>query len=253
DNLVKVSQETALRNLKDKTDLFVEGQNVIALGNYKFVVNKQVLDLTIVRKNDTLYFHLLGTSFYKEVSAESLYKHRAIWEQELISENTAVYRSEYLAYQTFVESLQHSDPWNYQVYMNDRTERDYAAAYLKGVHNTDAALIYEGLKKLQEELGILRFSPAVRVSAQRFWFGLEEALRNKLQHLIAAAYSIQESFPQSKRADFIEKELSLHLTQSDVVYESVDINDVAQYLYSEFSRGQFFTCSQQALHLKKAF
>jgi hypothetical protein len=253
ENLVKVTQETALRNLKDKTDLFAEGQNIIALGSYKFVVNKQVLDLTIVRKNENLFFHLLGTSFYKQVSAESLYQHRAIWEQELISENSEVYRSEYLAYQTFLESLQHHEPWNYELFLNDRTERDYAAAYLKGVHNTDAAVIYDGLRKLRTELGILQFSSTVRVAAQLFWFGLDETSRNKLQQLISAAYSIQQSFPQSKRANFIGDELSSRFLQWKGAYESVDANDVAQYLYEELSAATTFTCSQQAMHLKKAF
>lgn len=253
ENLLKVSQETALRNLKDKTDLFADGQNIIALGTYKFIVNKQVLDLTIVRKNDSLYYHLLGTSFYKEVTDESLYKRRAIWEQELVSENKDVYRSEYLAYQTYLESLQQGDQWNYETFLNDRTERDYGAAYLKGVHNVDAAAIYLGLKKLQLELGILQFAPAVRVAAQLFWFGLDEAAHIKLQQLITAAYSIQESFPQSKRAGFVEKELSARFTQSKVAYEAVDATSVAQYLYLELSTTRNFTCSQQALHLKKAF
>ena len=212
-----------------------------------------MLDLTIIRRNENLFFHLLGTSFYKQVTAESLYQHRAIWEQELISENTEVYRSEYLAYQTYLESLQHNGSWNYETFLNDRTERDYAAAYLKGVHNTDAAVIYQGLKKLQAELDILQFPPSVRVAAQLFWFGLDEASRSKLQQLITAAYAIQESFPQSKRAGFVEKELSSQFSQSKVAYESVDANDVALYLYLELSTARHFTCSQQALHLRKAF
>lgn len=253
ENLLKVAQETALRNLKDKADLFAGGQNLIALGNYKFVVSKQVLDLTIVRKNDQLYFHLMGTSFYKKVTAESLYQYRSIWEQELVSENLEIYRSEYLAYETYLESLGHNEPWSYERFLNDRMERDYAAAYLKGVHNRDAVLIYEGLKKLQEELGILQFPPATRVAGQLFWFGLEEASRTKLQQLIAAAYAIQESFPRSKRADFVGKELSLRIAESPLADGSVNINDVAQYLYAEFSTGKFFTCSQQALHLRKSF
>ncbi|HEY0744815.1 MAG TPA: DNA repair ATPase, partial [Chryseosolibacter sp.] len=253
ENLLKVSQETALRNLKDKTDLFVDGQNVISLGSYKFTVNKQVLDLTIVRKNDNLFYHLLGTSFYKQVTDESLYKHRAIWEQELISENAGVYRSEYLAYQTYVESLNHQEPWNHESFLNDKTERDYAAGYLKGVHNTDAAAIYAGLKKLRGELGILQYSPSVRVAGQLFWFGLDESSRNKLQLLINAAYSIQESFPESKRASFVGNELASRFAQSKVAYEVVDPADVSQYLYSELSVSKFFTCSQQAFHLKKAF
>jgi MoxR-like ATPase len=253
ENLLKVAQETALRNLKDKTDLFVDGQNIIALGTYKFAVNKQVLDLTIIRRNENLFYHLLGTSFYKQVSDESLYQHKAIWEQELISENTEVYRSEYLAYQTYLESLQHNEQWSYENFLNDRTERDYGAAYLKGVHNTDAAAIYLGLKKLQAELGILQFSPTVRVAAQLFWFGLDDTSRNKLQQLITAAHSIQESFPQSKRANFVGDELSSHFLQSKIAYESVDASDVALYLYLELSSSKNFTISQQALHLKKAF
>ena len=254
ENMVKVSQETALRNLKDKTDLFVDGQNIISLGTYKFIVNKQVLDLTIIRRNENLYFHLLGTSFYKQVTAESLYQHRAIWEQELISENGSVYRAEYLAYQTYLESEQHhQDPWNYEAFMNERTERDYAASYLKGVHNTDAALIYQGLDQLREELGILQFSPTVRVAAQLFWFALDDASRTKLQQLITAAHSIQQSFPQSKRTGFVAKELSSRFLQSELVSESVMADDVAQYLYVELSVATYFTCSQQAWHLKKAF
>jgi MoxR-like ATPase len=253
ENLLKVAQETALRNLKDKADLFVDGQNIIALGNYKFTVNKQVLDLTIIRKNESLFYHLIGTSFYKQVTNDSVYQHRSIWEQELISENTEVYRSEYLAYQTYLESLQHNESWNYETFLNDRTERDYGAAYLKGVHNTDAAAIYQGLKKIQSELDILQFSPAIRVAAQLFWFGLDEAVRNKLQQLITAAYSIQESFPQSKRARFVGEELSSQFLQSKISYEPVDASDVAQYIYMELSSSKNFTCSKQALHLKKEF
>ncbi len=118
----------------------------------------------MVRRNDRLFYHLTGTSFYKEVSAESLNRHRAIWDQELISENAAVYRSEYLSYQAMNESLRHGTDWDYAAYIDGQTERDYAAAYLKGVHNTDAAVIYQGLRKLREALGILQFSPALRVA-----------------------------------------------------------------------------------------
>lgn len=252
-NLLKVAQETALRNLKDKTDLFADGQNIIALGDYKFIVNKQVLDLTIVRRNENLFFHLMGTSFYKQVTAETLYKYRFIWEQELISENADIYRAEYLAFQTFTEGLKHNDQWNYETFLNDRIEREYAAGYLKGVHNADAALIYQGLKKLQTELGILQFSPSVRVAAQLFWFELDESSRTKLQQLITSAFAIQESFPQSSRASFVEKELSSRFLRSNLASETVDENMVAQYLYSELSGLKFFTCSQQAMHLKKAF
>jgi hypothetical protein len=274
ENLLKVAQEDALRNLKDKTDLFVDGQNIIALGDYKFVVNKQVLDLSIVRKDERLFFHLTGTSFYKEVTAEALYQYRFIWEQELISENTLVYRGEYLAYQTYrayesllagLTSTNHLDTarmagdgkavissnsvtignednagrrgtagnpgnvgtagtggnpsnagttgtgsqnsFDHISFTNDKVERDYAASYLKGVHNSDAILIFEQLRALREGLGILNYPPAVRVAAQMFWLQLDEATINKLSQLIAAAHSIEKTFPGSRQSAYVVSEI----------------------------------------------
>ncbi|MET0298248.1 MAG: DNA repair ATPase, partial [Flavitalea sp.] len=136
ENLLKVSQEVALRNLKDKTDLFADGQNIISLGDYKFVVNKQVLDLGIIKRDDRLFYHLVGTSFYKEVKAETLYKYRLSWEQELISENNEIYRGEYLAFQALNAMIESKDRSNfdYKGFINSKVERDYAAGYLKGVH-----------------------------------------------------------------------------------------------------------------------
>ncbi|OJY84794.1 MAG: AAA family ATPase [Sphingobacteriales bacterium 40-81] len=253
ENLVKVTQENALRSLKDKTELFVDGQNIISLGNYKFVVNRQVLNLTIVRRNDQLFYHLIGTSFYKQVTAETLYQYRTIWEQELVSENSAVYRAEYLAYQAYAESNLQNGHWDDEAFINEKTERDYAAAYLKGVHNTDALLIYRGLQKLQEELGILQYAPAIRVAAQLFWFQLEDAARQKLQQLITSAHAIQESFPQSRQFAFVEKGIAEQYQHAAIVYEKVPAQEVAAYLYGEFSASRNFTVSQQALQLKKVF
>lgn len=252
-NLVKLSQENALRNLKDKKDLFVNGQNIISLGQYQFAVNKQTLDLTIVRRNDLLYYHLIGTSFYKEVNAEELYRYRAIWEQELISESNTVYRAEYLAYQALTESYQWDEKWSAEAYINDRTERDYAAAYLKGVHNTDALLLFKALKKIREELGILQYAPAVRVTAQLFWFQLEESIRARLNQLIVAAQAIQESFPGIRQFDFVEKEIIAQFQENGLLYPPAPADQVAAYLYTELSASGHFTSSQQAIHLKKGF
>src|SRR5690606_23957313 len=104
ETILRTTQEEALRQLKDRSDLFVDGANVIALGEHKFLVNKQALSLSMVRRDHQLFYHLIGTSFYKAVQAETLYQYREVWEQELVSENAAVYRAEYLAYQALQES-----------------------------------------------------------------------------------------------------------------------------------------------------
>src|SRR5690606_27690565 len=61
ENLLKKSQEDALRILRDKTELYVDGENIIALGKHKFSVNKQSLSLTLLRRNNELFYHLTGT------------------------------------------------------------------------------------------------------------------------------------------------------------------------------------------------
>ena len=48
ENLLKKAHEDALRILRDKTELYVDGKNIIALGKHKFLVNKQSLSLTLV-------------------------------------------------------------------------------------------------------------------------------------------------------------------------------------------------------------
>ncbi|MBX3239762.1 MAG: DNA repair ATPase [Chitinophagaceae bacterium] len=250
---LKVSQEDALRQLKDKTDLFVDGHNVISLGDYKFTVNKQLLSLTIVRRNEQLFYHLLGTSFYKEVQDEALYTYRHIWEQDLVSENAQVYRSEYLAYLTFRESRLHGTNWNADAFITERVEKDYGAGYLKAVHDFDARQVFQALQKLKEELGILEYPPVVRVAAQLFWFKTSEEVRKKLQQLIAAAYAIEESFNNEGQFAFLEKEVVTEYENQAIAYHPVDPVLVARYLYDEFSRNRNFTCSQQAMQLRNGF
>ncbi|RYY55761.1 MAG: AAA family ATPase [Chitinophagaceae bacterium] len=254
ENLLKLSQEEAIRTLKDKTELFVDGQNIIALGDHKFVVNKQVLDLGIVRRENKLFYHLSGTGFYKEVNAEELYRHKEVWEQEIISENNQVYRGEYLAWDAYQAGLSQPAGWDAAAYINERVERDYAAGYLKGVHNTDGLAIYIQLKSLADELGILRYPPAVRAAAHRFWFALDEPTRQKLQQLTSAAQSIESSFPGSRQYQFVTDEIKRQLNATPLLTTLTAYpGEIAGYLYREFSTAKVFSASQQAIAIRKAF
>jgi hypothetical protein len=253
ENLVRVAQEDAIRNLKDKTDLFVDGQNIISLGNYKFTVNKQVLNLTIIRKNEGLYYHLIGTGFYKKVEREELYQYKDSWEQEVVSENKDVYRSEYLAYQTFTESLLHDSRWSATGFINEKVERDYAAGYLKGVHNADALVIYGQLQNLRTELGALQYAPELRVAAQLFWFTLPEVAKQKLQYVIHAAHAVVASFAGNSRLTIVAKEITALAAHQSFLHPAFNVTGVSQYLYEEFSVNKQFSNSQQAGLIKKEF
>ena len=96
---LKTVREEAIRQLKDRNELFVDGKNVIQFGKHRFTVNTQKLDLTTVFRDGTLNFHLTGTDYFEPITNEKLLETKPVWDQELISENKQIYRAEYLAYQ----------------------------------------------------------------------------------------------------------------------------------------------------------
>ena len=254
ESLLKKAQEDALRTLRDKTELYVDGTNIIALGSHKFAVNKQSLSLTLVRRNDELYFHLTGTSFYQKVKSDELLRYRNIWEQELVSENSTVYRSEYLAYQTFLASRKNPtfDP---EAFMTTYIEQHYAEGYIKGVHNTDAIQIFHAIKQLDDKLELLRFESPLRAIAQLFWHSLPEANRDRLQHMLQSGQSIRKAFPTAAHFQSIIEEIATDFSRWDVLLDLTDHapQRVALYLFETFTTHGKLTLSEQADHLRQEF
>ncbi|MFN0069476.1 MAG: DNA repair ATPase, partial [Limisphaerales bacterium] len=95
---LKSVQQDAVRQLKDRQELFVDGAAVIQLGKHRFNVNTQPLDLTLVQRDGQPHFHLTSTKYFDPVTDEAYLATRQVWDQEVISENAEVYRGEYLAW-----------------------------------------------------------------------------------------------------------------------------------------------------------
>ena len=100
---LKTVREDAVRQLKDRQELFVEGEMVIRLGRHRFSVNTQPLDLTTVLRDGQLLLHLTGTNFFEPIDDQALLATREVWDQQIVSENRDVYRAEYLAFQVLEE------------------------------------------------------------------------------------------------------------------------------------------------------
>lgn len=254
ENSLKTSLEDALRILKDKTELFVDGEQIISLGSYKFSVSKQSLDLTVVRKNDKLYYHLTGTSFYQVLNDEKINCYKSIWEQGVVSENASVYRAEYLAYQAFL-AKQTAKKFNPKEFITQKTEQNYSESYLKGVHDHDALYIYEALNSLSHHLGILTFDPHLRAISQLFWHSSEEEEKMKLNKLITAASGVLKVFPDSENFRYIIERIQILFEQWNAAFGFPDVaaKEVATYLFREFSTSGTFTKSTQAEKLRQAF
>ena len=163
---LKTLQDDAVRQLKDRKELFADGGNVLKFGRHNFSVNTQELELSIVPHEGTMCFHLSGTAFFEPVENEEFLATRDVWEQQVISENARVYRAEWLAWQTLQAGIPDGVPTmeTIHAFMAPR----YSEGYTKGVHDEDALRLLAAILPVHRTLGLLRFGPRGRALALLF-------------------------------------------------------------------------------------
>lgn len=173
---LKAAQDTALRSVRDKADIFEDGGAVIRLGKHRFSVNQQELDLTLIPRDDHVLLHLTGTQYYERLDEPELDRLRGYWNMSQPSESDRVYRAEYLAALVIEEFRQASDlPVNVADldeltdYIRKFASPRYREGYEKGIHDHDAALIVSTLWPAIQSAGLLRFSPKARALAMLYW------------------------------------------------------------------------------------
>lgn len=268
---LKTSYEDALRQSKDKQELFVNGENIIQLGKHQFNVNTQSIDLSIVYKDENLYYHISGTNFFEALQSEAIEATRSVWDQSLKSENTQVYRAEYLAYHLFLEAqngkneqetktleeLHLLNDSDLQEYVQLKMGRKYDEGYIKGVHDKDAILILKALLKLHFSIGLLRYSSNARCLAYLFWKReISSDLREKWEENMRIIRSILKIFPQSKSFVNSIAELKNDMQTLSLQLDWVDHKvqeDAAHYLFHLLSSEQKLAFSLSAWDLSEQF
>ncbi|MDG2126259.1 MAG: DNA repair ATPase, partial [Verrucomicrobiales bacterium] len=250
---VKTVREDAVRQLKDRKELFVGGENVIQFGNHQFSVNTRELDLTVVPHEESMAYHLAGTAYYEEILDGAFLDTRPVWNQAVVSEDADVYRGEYLAYKWLMEEGGDEAPAidAVQAFMGSR----YAEGYTKGVHDVDAAKLLEVLVPMHVGAGRLKFGAAVRACGLVFWQwsdGEEKArLAVKLRGFgrMKAAFGVEDD--GAGYASELEGLVGDFIGESGM-FEARMAADVARYLVDEFSDESGVTVSGEASHLVKA-
>lgn len=203
DARLKAIQIESYKSLKDKSDLFEDGGQIIKLGKHRFSVNTQPLDLTLLSRQQSdgkrvLNLHLTGTDYYEVLNNAELNALRPYWDMNIASESDKVYRAEYLAY-SIIESAKNSqegltEARLYQAYdatvitldVNGDIDNDsplsklvkayatprYQLGYDKGIHDHDATLLLMQILPTLREAGLLIYTPQVRALAQLFYWQL---------------------------------------------------------------------------------
>ncbi len=186
---IKSTRDQAVRALRDRSDLFEDGGNVIKLGpRHRFSVNTQPLDLTLLPRGEQLAIHLTGTDFMEPIDNPELGALKPFWSIALQSESADLYRGEYLAGQMLDAALRQREGLSLVGLQRltqdpaalDKMVREYAApryrdGYEKGIHDHDAALVLKALLALQRDAGSLVHPPAARALAFDFWARLDPA------------------------------------------------------------------------------
>jgi len=246
---LKTSRDEAARSMRDKKDLFEGNENIVRLGQHRFSVNTQAIELTLVPREGVPHLHVTGTGFFEPVTDPALEQAREYWEQELVSETADVYRAEYLAYTSVIPSVSRgtwgvggalSVPTTLNV---PRTHpgpsthaRDDIAAmaaarydegYERGVHDHDALLIAEKLRGMMSTAGLLRYTAAARAAAALFWAYFDDEKLKEQWAIQARAMADHSATLSAELQSKIEQWLPVDLG---------DIHGAGEYLFAEIAQ-----------------
>ena len=262
---LKTIKEDTIRQLKDKNELFVLGENIIQFGKHNFSVNTQKLGLTTVFRDNSMYYHLTGTGLFEKIENEEFNNTQQVWSQAIISENQTIYRAEYLAYLVYNETVKSKQIkelclWtheNLQDHIHKFMAVRYNEGYIKGIHDFDAALILQQLLNIRSKADLLYFSPSVRALAEYFWQkSFKNGEKTMLSHQMKALGIVMEAFPDSKEYEPLVLELSQKMqnfTKINNFQEEINTQKAAEYLFYEISRGDSFVVDSMAVRLMENF
>ena len=240
--LLKTTKQQALRGLKDKQEIYTEGGQGIKFGQYQFSVNTQAIDITLLADTDSqpaqMKLYITGTDFQQIVDDKALLASQEFWGQSLLSETKAVYRSEYLAWSLFqdVDSGIHptismatllaasKNEAELLQLVQDYAQPRYQEGYEKGIHDTDATKILATFLTLQQQAGLLRFSPSVRALALLFWLAQDTQQQQQWLERCRNAMSLNQLFASMDAV--LQTSASLHHHMQAFVHaENLTVQD----------------------------
>ncbi len=275
---LKSTQQEAVRQLKDRQELFVGGENVIKLGKHQFNINTQPLDLTIVNRDGVQHVHLTSTKYFEAITDEAFLATRDVWDQEVVSENRDVYRAEYLAWQMLkvtdgsrrgneadsvaVESVRlltsaATTDEERLAFVQEFMGARYQEGYTKGIHDLDGAKIFHALLTTHHALQLARFSPTARACAVVYWNRFCPPETRTLWTAKLTAFAERNKLfpgdPMQQNYIIALQGLVRAFVEETKLYSPEIANQAGEYLFNELIAGEAVSVSQEADKLVTAF
>jgi hypothetical protein len=265
---LKTAKQDALRQLRDKKDLFEGGAAVVKLGPYRFNVNTQPLEATVIPREDGLYLQLTGSDYLQRLADADIDAARPYWDQTLPSESPEVYRAEFLAH-TILHAAERGENGLTLHALHEALRgpgllavtREWAAqrlddGYERGVHDADAAAILGALLAVHEGADLLRFPAWPRALATLFWASWQDAAKKEAFHRRAMSLGrLRKRYPDARGLDALADELLPHLDAfvagSHLEVSPSDRRMAGRYLAEELAQEPLrFVVSHDAIALR---
>jgi hypothetical protein len=250
---LKSAKTEALRQVRDKAELFVEGENLVQLGKHRFTVNAQACDVTLLKRGDGLALHITGTDYFEDVDNKELATFADLFDEPLPSESNDVARAEYLALSILFAAERNELLTLAQLddarregklagLVADVAKTRYDEGYDRGVHDHDAAKILEAVLALRRQAGLLRYSSKARALAVLFYAAArDDDGRALLSARLRGAARLLRAHPSSKAALSLVDDLSADLdrfvgeakVRNLLACDGQDLDAAAAYLVDE--------------------
>ncbi|MBX3213461.1 MAG: DNA repair ATPase [Labilithrix sp.] len=249
---IKSARQDALRAMRDKADLFDGGAgDVIKLGEHRFSVHTQPLELVLVPRDGVMTLHVTGTDFFEAIDDVDLAAAKDLWDRTLPNESSEVYRGEFLATSMLldaeegkagltIEALTDASRAgtlvdSVRAYAQDRLDEGYE----RGIHDADAALILDKLLALRASAGLLRFAADARAVAL-LWLSSLDADAKKVLHARARSLGrlrleTQHAGAQAALARGLEGPIAEHARALGLEPTRGDVSSAARYLVLELA------------------
>lgn len=268
DSRLKTAKQDALRQLRDRKDLFDGGTAVVKLGQYRFNVNTQPLEATVIPRDDGLYLQLSGSDFLQRLSDPEIEAARPYWDQTLPSESPEVSRAEYLAATILHAAEQGANGLSLHTLREaargkglQSITREWAArqlddGYERGVHDADGALILEALLAVYDGADLLRFPAAPRALATIFWASWkDESLKSASHRRARSLGRLRLRYAGSNALETLATELLAPIESfvkaERLGFTALELRTAARYLAEELAQEPLrFVVSGEAVALR---